>query len=459
MPVDIRHDDAPPKALQVPIEVAFRVIRRAGVVVLAAAVVGGISGFTLASMNPPLYESIATLIVTRPPTDTRAAPVPAFRALLETNTMALAAIARFHLDKPPYEIDPVDFRGGAMVLEEVRNTNMIRVHARLPDPQAAAQLADYFATRGVELSEDINNQQLIEYRAQLKGMVDDATKRMKQAESQLLEFRKTAQIDVTKKDADAALGQRGQLLALTVDIESEKARLAKAETEIKGQQPYVAAPRHVATEAALRSLNPRSTDAFTTNSTSSPLDSGGTEKDKDKKKGTDTDKTKDKDKDKPKPDGAVADWEKPGADPDQAGLDLTNPYTNPVYQVLQYQISLSRTRLAALEARRQQLVGAQGLGGRELSSLGSLYPKEVEQQRLENEFDLTKSVYSEVSLAYERARLQGAGMSARLQLIDPAIASSQALPRHRLLYALVLAVTFGAAALIALAALEFLRAR
>jgi uncharacterized protein involved in exopolysaccharide biosynthesis len=156
---------------------------------------------------------------------------------------------------------------------------------------------------------------------------------------------------------------------------------------------------------------------------------------------------------------AVVDWEKPGADPDQAGLDLTNPYTNPVYQVLQYQISLSRTRLAALEARRQQLVGVQGLGGRELSSLGSLYPKEVEQQRLENEFDLTKSVYSEVSLAYERARLQGAGMSARLQLIDPALPSNQPLPRHRLLYGLMFAFAFGFTALIALAAFDILRTR
>jgi len=453
MAVNTGFDDAPPRTLQIPLELAFRVIRRAGIVVLVAALVGGVSGFALASMNPPLYESIATLIVTRPPTDTRPAPVPAFRALLETNTLARAAIVQFHLDKPPYQMDPADFRAGTMQLEEVRNTNFIRVHARLPNPDTAAQLADFIANRAIALSEDINNQQLIEYRGQLKDMVGDATKRMKDAEHQLLEFRKTAQIDVTKKDADAALGQRGQLLALTVDIESEKARLKRAELEINGQQPYLSAPRQVGAEAALRTLNPRPPDSFKT----APGVVGAAEKEKEKE--TEPDKGPDKDKEKAAGGAPVMDWDRPGADPDQAGLDLTNPYSNPVYQVLQYQISLSRTRLASLEARRQQLVKVEGLGGRELTSLGSLYPKEIQLQRLETEFDLTKSVYSEVSLAYERARLQGAGLSARLQLIDPAIPSNQPLPRRRLLYGLMFAFAFGFAALIAMAGFDILRSR
>jgi uncharacterized protein involved in exopolysaccharide biosynthesis len=94
-----------------------------------------------------------------------------------------------------------------------------------------------------------------------------------------------------------------------------------------------------------------------------------------------------------------------------------------------------------------------------LTSLGSLYPKEIQLQRLETEFDLTKSVYSEVSLAYERARLQGAGMSARLQLIDPALPSNQPLPAPSPPVRLMFAFAFGFAALIALAGFDILRTR
>src|SRR5262249_42712473 len=156
---------------------------------------------------------------------------------------------------------------------------------------------------------------------------------------------------------------------------------------------------------------------------------------------------------------AVADAEKQSADADKQGLDLSDPYANPVYQVLQYQIALSRTRLASLEARRQQLVGAQGLGGHELTSLGSLYPKEIQLQRLETEYELTKTVSTEVSLAYERARLQSAGMTARLQLIDHAIPPTRPMSRHRVYAALVGAILAGAAALVVAAALEIRRAR
>jgi uncharacterized protein involved in exopolysaccharide biosynthesis len=430
--------EQPPAVLQIPLAIAFRVIRRAGKVVLAAALVGGVLGFVVASMNPPLYDSIATLVVTRLPTDTRAAPVPAFRALLETNALTRAAINEFHLD-----MTPSYFRSVTLVLEEVRNTNLIRVHARLPNPETAAKLADFVARRGIALSEGITDQQTTDFRAQLKGMLGEATTRMKDAEQQLLKFRGSAQIDATRKDADAALNQRGQLLALTVDIEAEKARNARAKKEIQGQQPYLQAPRRVDAEAALRGVDPRPPDTFR----AAPTETGGADKDK----------TKDKSKDKP----ITLDWEKPGADLDPAsGLDLTNAFANPVYQVLQYQISLSETRLAALEARKRQLVvGGQRVDGPELTPLGSLYSKEIQEQRLQTEFDLTKAVYTEVSLAHERARLQSAGMTARLQLIDEAVPPDVPMSRHRVLYALLFAAAGGGLALIALASFDILRAR
>jgi uncharacterized protein involved in exopolysaccharide biosynthesis len=419
------------------IEILQRVIRRSGKIVLVAAVLGGVLAFGIASMSAPLYDGVATLIVIRPrtaPETARPAPVSTFRALLETNVLATSAIAQFHLDQPPYRMTEETFMSNVLNLEEVRNTSLIRIHARLRDPKVAAALADFVATRAIALNDEINRQQTTDFRGQLKGMLDDATARMKEGERLLLEFRTSAHVDVTKKDADAALDQRGQLLALTVDIEAEKARLARAEVEIKSQQPYLAAPRQVEAEAALRNVDPSGSET-TGVPRKAGLDAG---------------------KQRREPSDALKQVREQG-DADNQGLDLSNAFANPVYQVLQYQISLSRTRLSSLEARRRQMVGVQGLGGRELTSLGSLYPKEIQLRRLETEYELTKTVYSEVALEYERARLQSAGTTAKLQLIDHAVPPVKPQPRYRSLIALAGMIAAGAGAVLLAAAVELAR--
>jgi uncharacterized protein involved in exopolysaccharide biosynthesis len=437
-------DDRSSAAMDAWLAILRRVARRGGKVIVVAALAGGVLGFAVASRPAPVYDGVATLLVTRPagmPDSNRPPNVSTFRALLETNTLATAAIAQFHLDQPPYHIAAGDFMTDVLNLEEVRNTNLIRVHARLRNPNVAADLADYIATTAIALNEGINRQQTADLRGQLQTMLDEATSRMKEAERQLLDFRKAAQIDVTRKDADAALDQRGQLLALTVDIESEKARLARAEQDIQSQNPYLAAPRQVDAEAALRTVDPRALDESKTPRPSSrnPPDPAA-------------------DKRAAEAARRASDAEKQ-ADADKQGLDLSNAFANPVYQVLQYQISLSRTRLASLEARRRQLVGVEGLGGRELPSLGALYPKEIQLRRLETEYELTKTGYSEVVLEYERARLRSAGITSKLQLIDRAVPPTRPQSRHRILIALFGLLGAATVTAVAVAAVEFGRRR
>jgi uncharacterized protein involved in exopolysaccharide biosynthesis len=198
--------------------------------------------------------------------------------------------------------------------------------------------------------------------------------------------------------------ERGELLRLTIDIESEKARLSAAESEITKQPRVLSIGRSVQSEEALR----RAAESDQTNPANAAIK-------------------------------------------DAQSLDLSNPYINPVYQTLQFQIASSRARLAALQQQQRELVDVKKLGGRELKELSELYSGEIELARLQTNYDLAKRVYSDVRVRYEETRSEGVGSSAVLQIVDDAIPPDRPLSRQTAkLTALGLVAGFILAALVAL---------
>jgi uncharacterized protein involved in exopolysaccharide biosynthesis len=374
--------------------------------VAGLAVIGGLLGAAAALTQPKTYEAVSTLMVAQPKfiTDAKPVNVASFRALFETNSLAASAIDQFKLNKPPYNLNPTRLQRDVLIVEEVRNTNLIRLHLRLSDAKVAVSLANFLASEGVEFNQRMDVQEGADFRRQLKTQLDDATARLRAAETKVLDFRRTAQVEVVKRDADSALDLRGELLRLTLDIESEKAKLSAAEREIQKQQRVFSIPRMVGTEAALRTA------------TTEPAGNAARERA-----------------------GSTATERAGNTATERAGneVDVTNPFVNPVYQVLDYQIALSRTRLASLEKRRTELVNVQHLGGPQLQSLSAMYPNEMHLHRLEAEHDLAKTLYGEVAQQYERARLQIARSSAHLQVVDNAVEPDEPLPRHRVLYSML----------------------
>lgn len=381
--------------------------------VAGLALVGGVLGAAAALSQPKTYEAVSTLMVAQPKfmTDAKPVSVASFRALFETNSLANSAIERFDMKKPPYSLTPTKLQRDVLIIEEVRNTNLIRLHVRLSDPKMAVSLANFLASEGVEFNQRMDVQEGADFRRQLKTQLDDAAARLRETETKVLDFRRTAQVEVAKRDADAALDVRGELLGLTLDLEAEKAKLSAAEREIQKQQRVLTVPRMVGAEAALR----------TTTEPAAPKPAP--ERPTPEKPGSEK----------------AAPRKPPTATAEPAGneVDVTNPYINPVYQVLDYQIALSRTRIASLSKRRSELISVQHLGGRQLQSLNAMYPNEMQLHRLEAEHDLAKTLYAEVAQQYERARLQIATSSARLQVVDNAVEPDEPLPRHRVLYSML----------------------
>jgi hypothetical protein len=109
---------------------------------------------------------------------------------------------------------------------------------------------------------------------------------------------------------------------------------------------------------------------------------------------------------------------RPGDERELAGLDLSSPVLNPVYEALQYQIALSRSRLAGLE---KQQAAIESLGVRLRTASKELSAADMAVKRLETEYELATRIYEDIAFQYEQARTSVTRRSAQLQVIDDAI--------------------------------------
>ena len=352
--------------------------RRHWKAILLVALLGAAAGAAFASLSPVRFEAVATLVVLPPPRTPTAPVNPAtFRPILESGSLATKVLTDTGLTQTPQE-----FLETALEIEHLAGTNILKVKVRLADPKAAADASRRIANGAIELTRRLNQDEGSSLQDRLKSHLQDAAQRRATAEKELLSYQQSAQLELLKVDSDAMLKERGDLLKLTIAIESEKARLAAAEKEIARQKPMLSAPRSVGAEEALRrsSAKPEAPPAGTADSQS---------------------------------------------------LDLTNPYINPVYQTLDFQIATSRTGLAALEQQRRQLVDVNKIGGHELSRLSELYRGRIELARLEANLELARKVYGDLLVRYEESRTEALGFSPQLQLVDDAIVPDRPMPRKR----------------------------
>lgn len=362
----------------------FRVFARHWILLIAAALLGGAVGFAASRTKPILYESITTLLVLPPSkVDVRTASTANFRALLENLTHSSQVITELGLNKPPFLLTPQRFHDEALQVEEVPGTNLVKVRVKLPDPTMAMEASRRLAQKAVSLNAEVSRREGSSIRDLLKVHLDESSEQLKIAETRLLAYQRTAQVDLLEKDTDAMMYERGELLRLTLDIEGEKARLNAAVAEISKQQRILPVGRSVMAEDALRRA-----------AQSNPGERSNT---------------------------AIEDAQR---------LDLSNPLLNPVYQTLEFQIATSRAGLAALEQQRRELIEVKKLGGPELKELSELYSRQMELARLQTNYDLAKRVYSDVRVRYEETRSEGVGSSAVLQVVDEAIPPDRPLSRQ-----------------------------
>jgi len=364
----------------------LRLLRRHQALISVCTLVGALAALVASFLVPRTYAADAALAISRSKlgeetrTTSETLSTANFRPLVESRAVAAQVIKEMKLDQRPYSVSPNRFFADVIEIEEVRNSAVILVHGRLPDPVAVADVVNRVAELGAETARRVSQQEAVQARNDIKLQVDEAKSRLDTASARLDAARSSAQLELARKDVDSALDQRGALLELLIKIQAEKARLATAERELAKRQRVDTVRRSITDPTLMEAARNAN-----------------------------------------------------GSTKDLLGLQTTTEEVNPVYQELDKQVATSRTQLAALEGQRA-LIAARRLDSPNLSGLSDLYAKESQIEGLEMELDLARRIYEDVANSYESARLLVAGRSSGLQILSRAIPpdkpESRKLPRN-----------------------------
>ncbi len=231
------------------------------------------------------------------------------------------------LTKPPHSLSVSEVMQRNVTVQVIPDTFIIQITARLTDPALAAGLANRMAERAVEASRRASQDDIVTARDTIKLQLDESRARLEEAEKKIETYRKEAHLEALQKEVDAMLEQRSRLLALTVVIEAERARVKQTTEELARQKPV---------RDYQRSLAPAANSEVTLRE------------------------------------------------------NLTDPYANPVYEVLEQRLTAARTSLAGLEREHAEISRATSLSAAGAKKLNELYVRKAEIERLQSELELAR---------------------------------------------------------------------
>ncbi|MGE3841681.1 MAG: GumC family protein [Vicinamibacterales bacterium] len=375
---------------------AVVLLKRGAVVVLVCAALGGIPPLIYSLLMPSVYEARTSVIVFDTSGDTTGRGVPVavanVRALLENRGLAQQVIKEYNIEG----VTPDQFVLEVLRVDRVRDTNQLQVFIRLGDPQKAASVANRLVALGSQLSRTLSSQEVVTTRELLKTQMDEAGRRMNDLQTQLGRLKGTSQVELLRRDTDVMLDLRGELLRLNTDIEAERARLASAQQELaRHTQSGAATP----SSAGMLAWSQRRQEQEGTTTSRTPSSAPAT------------------------PESSAA-ASSARATPRPSSVEEMPPVldaaANPVRAVIDYEVSTSRSRLASLEKRRDELTTRRQVDGARYDKLARLYDVDLEIGRLQLEYDLAKEAYAGTSKRYEQTRVMELGLTSNLHVADSA---------------------------------------
>jgi uncharacterized protein involved in exopolysaccharide biosynthesis len=349
---------------------------------ILCAVAAGALMFVSSTSGSRVYESIVTFAATQSKIGdtspaTTASPA-SFRPIIESRTTALAVIKELGLDKDPYRLTPTALFEEVASVDEVRGTNLMRVIVRFPDAALAARIANSVARHAVEVARKVSSDEAVQAKDMIGEQLTAARTRLDEAARQLKAYREEAQIEALKQDVEAALAKRGEVLDLLVTIEAEKAKLARMEADLAKHNRVDVMKKTIDSEPAL---------------------------------------------------AEAARAQAPG-NAAALGLQLRSEVIDEVYRQLDQAAAETRAKLASLQKQKAELVDVRKINAAKMPLLMRLYEREATLSRREDEHFLARKIYEDISQRYEAARLQVAGRSAQLVILDEAIPADRPVSRE-----------------------------
>jgi uncharacterized protein involved in exopolysaccharide biosynthesis len=370
-PVAARPPGVPPDDRELDLAEHVRALWRFRLLLVLVVVATGAAAFVYAKRMTPIYQTAAKIWVSPPKFAVEQSlmiNVANFRALLENHEMADQVIRELHLDRPPYSISAIDFVNGNLDVTNLRDSNVLLIGVTLPDPQLAAAAANKIAEHAARLATRLGQEDSVAARDTINAYLEKAKAQLDAAEKARDAFRRQAQLELLQKDVETLLEQRGDLRRINVEIEAQRARIARSEEELQKRGRIDTLKRSIDKDSAL--VEGSRTTAGTP---ASPL-----------------------------------------------SLQLNDEVLNKTYEALDQDVSERRSELAGLERERAQLVSSLHLNAPQLAQLNQLYTRESELGRLDTEYDLAKAGYLDVANRLQQAQVLIASRSAQIQILDRA---------------------------------------
>jgi uncharacterized protein involved in exopolysaccharide biosynthesis len=98
--------------------------------------------------------------------------------------------------------------------------------------------------------------------------------------------------------------------------------------------------------------------------------------------------------------------------------------------MLQYDIAQSKAKIASLERKRRQTIGATG-GKAATNQRTELYRRRLNLAQLRAVYDANNRIYAELVARYEQARAKSAGNASQLTMLDEPVLPQQPISRQR----------------------------
>lgn len=156
--------------------------------IVAAALLGAVGAFAVASMRTPMYESAATVLVRQASPTATTAVTSTARALIQNQQVASRVVQALKLDAPPRNLTGTDLMK-VLRVEDVPGTFLMRAIVRLPEPQLAADVANRLVAEAIALNDSLNAGAGQGVNGVLQSELAAARKRLIEAETRLATFR------------------------------------------------------------------------------------------------------------------------------------------------------------------------------------------------------------------------------------------------------------------------------
>ncbi|MCX6827556.1 MAG: hypothetical protein NTV06_09900 [candidate division Zixibacteria bacterium] len=280
-------------------------------------------------------------------------------------------------------------------VKTVQNSMLVRLDVDLNNPQLATDIANYLANSAVELNLKLNQKDTGEAQKFLKEEVNKIELELKASEKDLLDFQKQARMADLRKQTETLLAMKSslsqQLTDTEVSLSGEEGKLKRLEEEIKTRGPIITLSKSIMDDSYYQQLLSAVTSS---------------------------------------------------QQKDILHLSLKSEAINEAYGKMDQDLVSSRGQVDQLKSRGKTLANSLGKIDQELKTRQiTLASQGMEEQRLNNRFQLASSVYQDFRRKLEEANINVVATSQDLKILDPAITPSSPIkPRKSIIVMVALLV-------------------